>query len=161
MEQLKNLQMELHEHKLLEKFGYTRILEIINIYLLKDDITDFEFCCMVEKISHIVHAPIKEKIHTRDNITLEDYKDVADFMVELIDFSILFFFRSYSMDTSDAPYKVPYDKLQRTKDQYAKELQNKKESIVSDFLGTMFSLIYLTPFLKATQHRQKVKAQTN
>ena len=90
----------------------------------------------------------------------EDFEDMADFIIDILDMSLIFLVRWYSQDISDAEYKVPEEKLKKLKKHLANLLMRMGKKFP---LGMLFILgllaAYATPIRKAHEHRKKVMAE--
>lgn len=93
-------------------------------------------------------------------LSVEDFEDMADFIIDLIDMGLLFGIRWYSQDISDAEYKVPEEKLKKLKKHLSRLLMRVGKKFP---MGILFALgilaAYATPMRKAHEHRKKVVSE--
>lgn len=86
-----------------------------------------------------------------------EFDDIADFAIELLDLGALFALRWYSKDTTDAPYKIPEEKLNKLKARLSKILRRYQAKFPLEFLFFLgLIMTYATPFRKAKENRDKV-----
>lgn len=102
----------------------------------------------------------KEASEEASKMTPEDFEDAADFIIDLIDMALVFGIRWYSMDVSDAEYKVPEEKLKKLKKHLARLLMKMGKKFP---MGMLFLLAiiaaYATPVRKAYEHRKQVQQE--
>ena len=91
---------------------------------------------------------------------VEDFDDMADFVVDLVDMGLLFAIRWYSQDISDAEYKVPEEKLKKLKKHLSRILMRVGQKFPMGILLVLGILAaYATPMRKAHENRKKVMAE--
>lgn len=102
----------------------------------------------------------KEASEEASKMTPEDFEDAADFIIDLIDMVLMFGIRWYSLDISDAEYKVPEEKLKKLKKHLSRLLMKvgKKFPLGMIFILTIVAA-YATPVRKAYEHRKKVQQE--
>lgn len=104
---------------------------------------------------------IREQLKTEEKeeenkLSIEDYSDMSDFAVDLVDMLFVFAIRWYSLDSTDAPYQPHKEKLEKLKKQLAKLLirMGAKFPLILIFIATLFAA-YLTPIRKAHSNRKE------
>lgn len=111
----------------------------------------------VEDIRKRLEVEEKEEV---GKLSVEDFEDAADFVIDLIDMALIFGIRWYSNDISDAEYKVPEEKLKKLKKHLSRLLMRMGKKFP---MGILFILgilaAYATPIRKAHEHRKKVQAE--
>jgi len=111
----------------------------------------------VEDIRARLAVEEKEEV---GKLSVEDFEDAADFIIDLIDMALLFGVRWYSQDISDAEYKVPEDKLKKLKKHLSRLLMRMGKKFPMGILFVLGILAaYATPIRKAHEHRKKVMAE--
>ena len=111
----------------------------------------------VEDIRARLAVEEKEEV---GKLSVEDFEDAADFIIDLIDMSLLFAVRWYSQDISDAEYKVPEEKLKKLKKHLSRLLMRVGKKFPMGILFVLGILAaYATPIRKAHEHRKKVQAE--
>ena len=111
----------------------------------------------VEDIRKRLEVEEKEEV---SKLSVEDFEDAADFIIDIVDMSLIFVIRWYSQDISDAEYKVPEEKLKKLKRHLSRLLMRMGKKFP---MGMLFILgvlaAYATPVRKAHEHRKKVQAE--
>lgn len=111
----------------------------------------------VEEIRKRLEVEEKEEV---GKLSVEDFEDAADFIIDIVDMSLVFVIRWYSQDISDAEYKVPEEKLKKLKKHLSRLLMRMGKKFP---MGVLFLLgvlaAYATPVRKAHEHRKKVMAE--
>lgn len=114
-----------------------------------------------ETVEQIRARMAKEEEDESKKYTVEDFEEIADFLMDLFDMGAVFFIRWYSKDNTDAPYNIPTDKMKRLKMRLAKLLMRMQAKFP---LGLLFALslimAYATPMRKAHEHRKQVDEAT-
>lgn len=113
-----------------------------------------------ESVAEIRARLEQEEKEEINKLSVEDFEDAADFIIDLIDMALMFGIRWYSMDISDAEYKVPEEKLKKLKKHLARLLMRMGKKFP---MGVLFVLAvvaaYATPIRKAYEHRKKVSSE--
>lgn len=111
----------------------------------------------VEDIRKRLETEEKEEV---GKLSVEDFEDAADFIIDLIDMALLFGIRWYSNDISDAEYKVPEEKLKKLKKHLSRLIMRVGKKFPMGILFVLGILAaYATPIRKAHEHRKKVMAE--
>lgn len=102
----------------------------------------------------------KEEALMAEQFSVEDFEELAEVIVEVMDFFALFLLRAFSLDTKDEPYTVPVDRLKRMKKILTKILMKAQRKFPLGFLFFVAAIaVYGTPTRKAWQNRSKVLAE--
>lgn len=99
----------------------------------------------------------KEEKDYSNQYSVEDFQDLAEFGVELIDMIAVFAIRIFAKDDTDAPYQIPISRknsLTRTLTKILIRAQMKFPLGILFFVGLVVA--YATPFKKAKDHRKFV-----
>ena len=111
----------------------------------------------VEDIRRRLEVEEKEEV---SKLSVEDFEDAAEFIIDVLDMSLVFVIRWYSQDISDAEYKVPEEKLKKLKKHLSRLLMRMGKKFP---MGMLFILgvlaAYATPVRKAYSHRKNVQAE--
>lgn len=102
----------------------------------------------------------KEEKMMSEQFGIEDFEDLADMCIEVLDFIMLFVLRIFSLDNTDVPYKVPVEKLGRMKRILTKILMKMQMKFPLGFLFFVACVVvYGTPARKAWLNRKEIKAK--
>lgn len=102
----------------------------------------------------------KEEALMAEQFSVQDFEELAEVIVEVMDFFALFLLRAFSLDTKDEPYTVPVDRLKRMKKILTKILMKAQQKFPLGFLFFIAAVaVYGTPTRKAWQNRSKVLAE--
>lgn len=98
-----------------------------------------------------------EEANMSEQFTIEDFSDLADLIIEVLDFFSIFLLRAFSLDTKDEPYVVPKERLTRLKRILTKILMKAQKKFPLGFLFFVgIVAVYGTPTRKAWMNRQEV-----
>lgn len=95
---------------------------------------------------------------TSSDKTVEDVENLSDLTIDTIFILTLTTIRYYSLDISDAEYKVPEEKIRTIKKHFAKALLS-NNLLHNNILSSLFLGSYLTSLKKATGYRELVLKQ--
>lgn len=99
----------------------------------------------------------REEALMAEQFSVEDFEELAEVIIEVMDFFALFLLRAFSLDTKDEPYTVPVDRLKRMKKILTKILMKAQKKFPLGFLFFIAAVaVYGTPTRKAWQNRSAV-----
>lgn len=99
----------------------------------------------------------REESLMAEQFSVEDFEELAEVIIEVLDFFALFLLRAFSLDTKDEPYTVPVDRLKRMKKILTKILMKAQKKFPLGFLFFIAAIaVYGTPTRKAWQNRSAV-----
>lgn len=100
---------------------------------------------------------IIEEENKTDNLTVEDFADIAETVVDVIDSVFSSILRWYAKDTSDAAYSLTEAKKKRLSRQMTKLLVKYQAKFKIEFLFILTLLaVYASPAMKAKENREAV-----
>lgn len=113
-----------------------------------------------ETVEEIRAQLLSEEAAEENKMSLNDYEDTADFIIDLVDMVVVFIIRAVSLDSTDAPYQPPKDKIDKLKKHLTRLLirQNTKFNMGWLFLLAVLAA-YGTPLKKSLEHRSMVMAE--
>lgn len=110
-----------------------------------------------ETVEEIRQKMLKEEDDQKNKMTVEDFEDVADFLLDAFDMLAIFFLRWYAIDNTDAPYQIPVDRMKKLKYRLSRLLMRMQTKFPLGFLFILgLVLAYATQFKKARDHRKEV-----
>lgn len=99
---------------------------------------------------------LEDEKKEESKMTVEDFEDVADFIIDAVDMLAVFLLRWYAMDNTDAPYQVPVDKLKKLKHRLSRLLMRMQAKFPLGFLFIIGLLLtYASAAKKAKDHRKE------
>ena len=113
-----------------------------------------------QNIEEVRAQIIAEENSEANKMTYEDYEDTADFIIDLVDMALVFGIRWISLDTTDAPYEVPKDKVLKLKKHLTRLLVRMNKKFPMGLLLLIAILAaYGTPLRKGLEHRKLVLSE--
>lgn len=110
-----------------------------------------------ETVQDIRNKMLAEEEKEANKMTVEDFEDVADFIIDAFDMLAVFLLRWYAMDNSDAPYQIPVDRLKKLKHRLSRLLMRMQAKFPLGFLFIIgLVLAYASSAKKAKDHRKEV-----
>lgn len=147
--------------KIKRKTTFSQIASILQDYESKKNPTQMDLILLTEEAFDKVILKWQNLFDEIPNPTYEDAEDVSDFIIDLCDMLLVFVIRKHSLDTTDAPYEVPREKLLKLKKHFTRILisKGKRGGLNNELISLSFLVAYLTPIRKSDEHRKLVLAE--
>lgn len=102
----------------------------------------------------------KEEEEEAKKLSVEDFEDIADLIMDIFDTVAIFAIRWYAQDDIDGPYQIPTDRMKKLKHRLSRLLMRMQAKIPMGFLFFAGLLMaYATPVRKAHAHRKEKMAR--
>lgn len=103
---------------------------------------------------------IKEEEAEVQKMTVEDFEDIADLIMDIFDTVAIFGLRWYAQDDIDSPYQIPVERMKKLKHRLSRLLMRMQAKIPMGFLFFAgLVMAYATPARKAHAHRKEKMAR--
>lgn len=112
-----------------------------------------------EDVKDLRDRIIREEKEYAENFTKEDFADIAEIMIDLLDTGVSTALRFWAKDTSDQAYEINVTKKKRLVKQLTLILVKYQLKWSLEFLFIITLLVtYYTPYMKARERRKELKS---
>ena len=113
-----------------------------------------------QSVEEVRAQMLSEEASEENKMSIEDYEDTADMVIDFLNMALVFGLRWVSMDTTDVPYEPPTAKIEKLKKHLTRYLIRMNKKFPMGILLLLAILAaYGTPARKAFEHRKLVLAE--
>lgn len=134
----------------------TKIIKLYWKYLQKEKLTDLDFINLITEFYILFDKIIRGFLKLKTELTIEDYREASEIIIDMHDLFITYFCWYYSGDNSSAPYQISSQKLSKLKETYAKHL-TKQNAIFDEIFIVMLLAMYTPCFNNAHKFKTNKK----